>query len=91
MHDTWTSPELDSLLGQRSLTRRQVLVTSLAPGFARAVQPAGAQTITTDTTGLTVGEVTIPPADGGIPAYRAMRPAGQRALPGSASTGSAEG
>lgn len=60
MHDTWTSPELDSLLGQRSLTRRQVLVTSLATGFARAVQPAGAQTITTDTTGLTVGEVTIP-------------------------------
>ncbi len=49
MHDKWTSPELDSLLGSRTLTRRQVLVTSLATGFARAVQPAGAQTITTDT------------------------------------------
>ena len=72
MHDKWTSPELDSLLGDRSLTRRQVLVTSLATGFALAVQPVGAQTITTDTAGLTAGEVKIPVADGEIPAYRAM-------------------
>ena len=42
MHDKWTSPELDSLLGSRTLTRRQVLVTSLATGFALAVQPVGA-------------------------------------------------
>ena len=47
MHDQWTSPELDSLLGSRSLTRRQVLVTSLATGFAVAVQPVAAATITT--------------------------------------------
>jgi len=72
MHDKWTSPELDSLLGNRSLTRRQVLVTSLATGFALAVQPVGAQTLTTDTEGLDAGEVKIPVADGEIPAYRAM-------------------
>lgn len=72
MHDKWTSPELDSLLGSHTLTRRQVLVTSLATGFALAVQPVGAQTITTDSAGLTAGEVKIPVADGEIPAYRAM-------------------
>ena len=72
MHDKWTSPELDSLLGSRTLTRRQVLVTSLATGFALAVQPVGAQTITTESDGLTAGEVKIPVAAGEIPAYRAM-------------------
>ena len=66
MHDQWTGADLDSLLGRRSLTRRQVLVTSLATGFALAVGP-WAQTITTDTAGLTAGEVTIPVADGEIP------------------------
>ena len=72
MHDQWTSAELDSLLGKRSLTRRQVLVTSLATGFALAVQPVSAQTITTSAEGLEAGEVKIPVADGEIPAYRAM-------------------
>jgi carboxymethylenebutenolidase len=47
-------------------------VTTLASGFALAVQPVSAQTITTDTTGLIAGEVKIPVADGEIPAYRAM-------------------
>ena len=72
MHDKWTSADLDSLLGKRSLTRRQVLVTSLATGFALAVQPVSAQTITTSAEGLEAGEVKIPVADGEIPAYRAM-------------------
>jgi carboxymethylenebutenolidase len=72
MHDQWTSPELDSLLGSRRLTRRQVLVTSLATGFAVAVQPVSAATITTSADGLEAGEVKIPVADGEIPAYRAM-------------------
>jgi carboxymethylenebutenolidase len=72
MHDQWTSADLDSLLGKRSLTRRQVLVTSLATGFALAVQPVSAQTITTSAEGLEAGEVKIPVADGEIPAYRAM-------------------
>jgi carboxymethylenebutenolidase len=72
MHDKWTGPDLDSLLGSRTLTRRQVLVGSLATGFALAVQPVGAQTVTTGSEGLTAGEVKIPVADGEIPAYRAM-------------------
>jgi carboxymethylenebutenolidase len=77
MHDQWTSAELDSLLGRRSLTRRQVLVTSLATGFALAVQPVSAATITTSAEGLQAGEVRIPVADGEIPAYRAMPAEGE--------------
>jgi len=48
------------------------VVTSLAAGFALAVQPVSAQTITTDTQGLEAGEVQIPVPDGQIPGYRAM-------------------
>ncbi|MGE3821142.1 MAG: dienelactone hydrolase family protein [Isosphaeraceae bacterium] len=53
------------------LSRRQFTVTSLAAGFALAVQPVSAQTITTGTEGLEAGEVKIPVKDGEIPAYRA--------------------
>ena len=52
--------------------RRQFLVTKLTAGFALAVLPVSAQTITTDTKGLEAGEVKIPVPDGQIPAYRAM-------------------
>jgi carboxymethylenebutenolidase len=72
MHDQWTNADLAALLGPTSLTRREILVTSLAAGFALAVQPVSAETITTDTEGLTAGEVRIPVADGEIPGYRAM-------------------
>ena len=72
MHDQWNNADLDALLGRRSLTRRQVLVTSLATGFALAVQPVAAATVTTSSEGLEAGEVRIPVADGEIPAYRAM-------------------
>jgi len=54
------------------VTRRGFMVSTLAVGFALAVQPVSAQTITTDTTGLTAGEVSIPIDDGEMPAYRAM-------------------
>jgi len=61
--------------------RRAFVVTSLTAGFAMAVQPIQAQTaITTDTNGLTAGEVKIPVKDGEIPAYRAM-PAKGRNFP----------
>src|SRR5690348_1726544 len=46
--------------------------STLATGFALAVQPVAAETITTDSNGLTAGEVKIPVSDGEIPAYRAM-------------------
>jgi carboxymethylenebutenolidase len=67
MHD-----DLKSLLPKVELTRREFAVTTLAAGFALAVQPVSAQTITTDTEGLEAGEVKIPVADGEVPGYRAM-------------------
>jgi len=57
----------------RKITRRQfIATTSLATGFALAVQPVTANVITTDTKGLIAGGVKIPVPDGKIPAYRAM-------------------
>ena len=55
-------------------------MTALAGGFAAAVVPVSAQTITTDSKGLTAGEVKIKVADGDMPAYRAM-PANGKNLP----------
>jgi carboxymethylenebutenolidase len=73
MHDRWSGPELDSLLGKPSLTRREMMMTTLAVGFAAAVLPVRADTVvSTSAEGLTVGEVKIPVEDGEIPAYRAM-------------------
>ena len=77
MHDRWTNADLASLLGEPILTRRDILVTSLATGFALAVQPVSADTITTGTEGLVAGEVRIPVKDGEIPAYRAMPDKGE--------------
>lgn len=61
-----------SLLPKADFSRREFVVTSLAAGFALAVQPVSAQTIATDTQGLVAGEVKIPVADGQMPAYRAL-------------------
>ena len=73
MHDQWSGPELDSLIGKTALTRREMMMTTLAVGFAAATLPVHAETlITTSAEGLTAGEVKIPVADGEIPAYRAM-------------------
>jgi carboxymethylenebutenolidase len=58
------------------LTRRAFVVGSLAAGFALAVMPVSADTITTDSNGLIAGEVKIPVAGGEIPAYRAMPASG---------------
>lgn len=54
------------------VSRRAFVVTSLAAGFAMAVRPVSAETITTDSKGLEAGEVKVPVKDGTIPAYRAM-------------------
>ncbi len=64
--------DLLSLDPPTNLTRRGFVVTTLAAGFALAVQPVTAETITTDTKGLEAGEVKIPVREGEIPAYRAM-------------------
>ena len=75
MHDD--SSNLDTAVVP---TRREFVVTTLAAGFALAVQPVSAETITTDTDGLDAGEVKIPVKDGTIPAYSA-RPKGSGPFP----------
>jgi carboxymethylenebutenolidase len=62
------------------VNRRNFLVRKLTTGFALAVQPIASGAITTDTGGLTAGEVKIPTSDGEIPAYRAM-PAKGKSFP----------
>ena len=65
-----------SLLPKTEFTRREFVKTALAAGFALAVRPVSAQTITTEATGLEAGEIKIPVPDGEIPAYRALPAAG---------------
>lgn len=64
------------------VTRREFVATTmkttLAAGFALAVQPVTAQTIHTDLSGLTAGEIQIPTANGDIPGYRAMPASGKK-------------
>jgi carboxymethylenebutenolidase len=69
-------PELLSLMPKMDFTRRDFVVTSLAAGFALAVQPVSAEMITTDTKGLEAGEVKISVKDGDMPGYRAMPASG---------------
>jgi carboxymethylenebutenolidase len=53
-------------------TNLRDLVTAWLPqGFAKMVQPIASTTITTDTAGLTAGEVKIQTMTGAVPAYRA--------------------
>jgi len=77
--DSVAAPDLLDLAraaARRALTRREVLVTSLAVGFAAAVRPVRAATIATDAAGLSAGEVKIPVGGVEIPAYHAMPDAG---------------
>lgn len=62
-----------ALLGTRPRwTRRQFVASSLATGFAAAVQPVRAQTmIETSTEGLIADDVQIPAPAGAFPGYRA--------------------
>lgn len=72
--------DLDSLAPSKDFSRRDFVRTAVGTGFAAAVLPIGAQTIRTDSTGLTVGEVTVTVGDFKMPVYRAM-PAGKSGLP----------
>ena len=73
MNDMLREDLLALVSNRTTVSRRDFVAGSLAAGFALAVQPVAAQTmITTDTSGLTAGEVKIPTASGDIPAYRAM-------------------
>jgi hypothetical protein len=75
-HDSNFAADAKSLANRVDFSRRTMLVTTLATGFAASVQPVMAQTITTDAAGLEAGEVKIKTADGDIPAYRAMPASG---------------
>ena len=66
--------ELNSLNPKPQVTRREFVVTALSSGFALAVQPVSAATITTDSAGLVTGEATIGRGYDTIPGYFA-RPA----------------
>jgi carboxymethylenebutenolidase len=73
--------DVDSLVPGRDFSRRDFVRTSVGSGFAAAVMPVVAQTtIKTDSSGLIVGEVTIPVGDFQLPAYRAA-PAGRANAP----------
>jgi carboxymethylenebutenolidase len=62
----------ESAGSETGFNRRSFLVTALASGFALAANPLMAQTmIKTDSKGIVAGEVSIPVADGKVPAYRA--------------------
>ena len=84
MHST----ELDRSAGTDGATqtidagrRDFVRAAAVGTGFAAAVTPVTAQTIRTDSAGLTVGEVTIVSGDFKMAAYRAMpegRPAADK-------------
>ncbi len=63
---------MSDVIDRTAMNRRGFAMTSLATGFALAVQPVAATIIATDASGLEAGEVKIPVADGRMPAYRAM-------------------
>jgi carboxymethylenebutenolidase len=64
------------------LARRTVLKAAgaTAAGYALAVQPVGAETIVTDTTGILAGDLVVPRAGANIPLYVA-RPPGDGPFP----------
>ena len=75
-----SSDQVESPTRPPELTRRAFVRATVGSGFAAAVLPVTAQTIKTDSIGLTVGEVGIPVGGFRMPAYRAM-PAGKTMLP----------
>jgi carboxymethylenebutenolidase len=67
-----TRQDVANVFSRVEVTRRRVIKTGLATGFALAVQPVAHATITTSDEGLVAGEVKVRTADIEIPAYRAM-------------------
>ena len=71
---------ISNAISETTITRRGFVVATLAAGFALAVRPVSAETLTTDQTWLIAGEIQIKTCDGRIPAYRA-KPEQGTALP----------
>src|ERR1041385_1281303 len=55
-------------ISEGMMTRRGFVMATLATGFAMAVRPVSAETITTDQGGLVAGEIQIATTDGRLPA-----------------------
>ncbi len=68
--------DLDRAPASLDLNRRDFVRAAVGSGFAAAVLPVSAQTVKTDSIGLTVGEITVHVGDFKMPAYRAMPAAG---------------
>ena len=65
--------DIANVFSRLELNRRHMVVGGLAAaGFALAVQPIGAATITTDTSGIDVSAVRIKVGEETLPGYRAM-------------------
>ncbi len=65
--------DIANVFSRMELNRRHMMVSGLAAaGFALAVQPIGAATITTDDSGIDAGEVKIKTGEETLPGYRAM-------------------
>ena len=77
-----TDSVLTGYLPRSGTNLRDVFAAWLPQGFARMAQPVAMSTITTDTQGLTAGEVKIETRDGPVPAYRAAPPQERQACPG---------
>ena len=71
-----STPALDHAPARLDLNRRDFVRAAVGSGFAAAVLPISAQTVKTDSAGLTVGEITVRVGDFRMPAYRAMPAAG---------------
>jgi carboxymethylenebutenolidase len=54
------------------LSRREMIAGAVGSGFALAVRPVSASTVTTSADGLDAGDIQIPTATGPIPGYRAV-------------------
>jgi len=67
-------------MARSELSRREVIAGAVGSGFALAVRPVSAATITTGTEGLAVADVRIRAADGDVSAYSA-RPAKPKGKP----------
>jgi carboxymethylenebutenolidase len=72
--------EIDAPTSSRDFNRRDFVRSVVGTGFAAAVLPVSAQTITTPADGLDAGPVSIPSGDFAMPAYRAA-PKGKSGAP----------
>src|SRR5262249_10472575 len=68
------------VMTRSQLPRREMIAGTVGTGFALAVQPVSAATITTSADGLDVADVRIPSGGGDVPAYMA-RPTKRKGKP----------